>query len=239
MAARWASRVATTVNSVRFVLASASPARLAVLRSAGIEPVVRVSGVDEDAVTTSLTDPSPAELVTTLATAKAESVVAAIATELPDCVIVGCDSMLLMPRGDDPDGGDNAASGGRDIVGKPATPEIAVERWRRMGGSTGELLTGHCVVRLTAGRVEATAQEHLATTVRFAQPTDAELEAYVATGEPLRVAGGFTLDGFGGWFVDGIDGDPSSVIGISLPLTRQLLTKVGLSVSDLWQGPAS
>lgn len=205
---------------MRFVLASASPARLAVLKAAGIEPVVRVSGVDEDGVAARLGDASPAEVVTALAAAKAEAVVAEIASEEPDSVVVGCDSMLFTPQG--------------DLVGKPGTAEAAAERWKHMAGSTGELMTGHAVVRLSGGEVAARTQGHLSTTVRFSEPTDAELDAYIATKEPLAVAGGFTLDGFGGWFVEGVDGDPSSVIGISLPLTRKLLAQAGISVVSLW-----
>jgi septum formation protein len=201
------------------VLGSQSSARLNVLRSAGIDPVVRVSGVDEDAVAAALTDPRPAELVTALAEAKAHAVAAALAGELPDAVVIGCDSMLSI----------NGA-----MVGKPGTPEVARARWQEMAGKTGELLTGHVVLRLSHGVVDRTASGAETTTVRFGTPSDAELDAYLATGEPLHVAGGFTLDGMGGWFVDGIDGDPSSVIGISLPLTRRLLAEVGVSVVDLW-----
>jgi septum formation protein len=204
---------------VRLVLGSQSSARLNVLRSAGIDPVVRVSGVDEDAVAAALTDPRPAELVTALAEAKAHAVVAALAGELPDAVVIGCDSMLSING---------------TMVGKPGTPEVARTRWQEMAGKTGELLTGHVVLRLSHGVVDRTASGAETTTVRFGTPSDAELDAYLATGEPLHVAGGFTLDGMGGWFVDGIDGDPSSVIGISLPLTRRLLAEVGVSVIDLW-----
>lgn len=194
------------------VLASASPARLGVLRAAGVEPVVRVSGVDEDAVAASLVDPTPDELVAALAEAKA---LAVLPTVTEDAVVVGCDSMLLH------DG---------EVVGKPGSPEVARKRWAELAGSTGVLLTGHAVVRVD-GR-QATGTER--TTVRFGQPTERELEAYLATGEPLAVAGGFTIDGLGGWFVEGVDGVPSSVIGISLPLTRRLLGEVGVSVVDLW-----
>jgi septum formation protein len=204
---------------VRFVLASASPARLGVLRAAGIEPSVVVSGVDEDAVAASLTDPSPAELVTALAVAKAEAVLATVASTHTDAVVVGCDSMLSIAG---------------EMVGKPGEPDVARKRWAQLAGNTGELLTGHAVIRVENGQRTRQATGSHSTTVRFADPTPAEIEAYVATGEPLNVAGGFTLDGRGGWFVDGIDGDPSSVIGISLPLTRRLLAEVGLSVTDLW-----
>ncbi|MEU4801928.1 Maf family protein [Actinosynnema sp. NPDC023587] len=201
---------------MRFVLASASPARLTVLRNAGVDPVVRVSGVDEDAVAAALPDPTPGELVTALAIAKAE----AIAGDERDAVVVGCDSMLLTPDG--------------DVEGKPGTVEVARERWRRMAGRSGTLLTGHAVLRVLDGVVAERAADHQATAVRFGTPSEAELEAYLASGEPLGVAGAFTLDGRGGWFVDGIDGDPSSVIGISLPLTRRLLGRVGVEMSDIW-----
>jgi septum formation protein len=120
------------------------------------------------------------------------------------------------------------------VHGKPGTVEVARERWKKMAGTTGALLTGHAVLRLRGGRVVARAVGHETTAVRFGRPTDDELEAYLATGEPLAVAGAFTLDGMGGWFVDGIDGDPSSVIGISLPLTRKLLRQVDVKVSDIW-----
>ncbi|MFD0199560.1 MULTISPECIES: Maf family protein [Saccharothrix] len=202
---------------MRFVLASQSPARLAVLRAAGVEPVVRVSGVDEDALAASLTDPTPDELVTALATAKAEAIAR---DEDDDAVIVGCDSMLRTADG--------------EVHGKPGTVEVARERWKKMAGTTGTLLTGHAALRVRGGQVVARAVGHEATLVRFGRPTDDELEAYLATGEPLHVAGAFTLDGLGGWFVDGIDGDPSSVIGISLPLTRRLLRQVDVAVSDIW-----
>jgi septum formation protein len=205
---------------VHFVLASASPARLAVLRAAGIDPSVVVSGVDEDAVAAGLPDPSPSGLVTALALAKADAVAATVGRTHSDAVIVGCDSMLSI---------------GGEMVGKPGSPEIARSRWARMAGTTGELLTGHAVIRLDKGERGKEASGSQATTVRFADPTPAELDAYISTGEPLAVAGSFTLDGLGGWFVEGIDGDPSSVIGISLPLTRRLLAEIGVSVVDLWR----
>lgn len=204
---------------VRFVLASASPARLSVLRAAGVDPDVRVSGVDEDTLLATLPDATPAELVTALARAKADAVTAEVAAEHPDAVIVGCDSMLYI---------------GGELVGKPGEADVAVRRWQAMAGGTGELLTGHAVIRLRAGTATATASGTETTLIRFSTPSAAEINAYVTTGEPLRVAGGFTLDGRGGWFVDGIDGDPSSVIGISLPLTRRLLAEVGISVVSLW-----
>ncbi|MHA6798434.1 Maf family protein [Bounagaea algeriensis] len=205
---------------MRFVLASASPARLSVLRSAGVDPVVRVSGVDEQAVLRRVAEASPGEQVTALASAKAEAVVPAVAEEFGDAVVVGCDSMLHTRDG--------------EVVGKPGAPETAKQRWLRNAGSQATLLTGHAVVRISADRPAARAQAHRATTVRFSTPGESEVDAYIGTGEPLHVAGGFTLDGFGGWFVEGVDGDPSSVLGISLPLTRNLLAEAELSVVTLW-----
>jgi septum formation protein len=202
---------------MRLVLASASPARLGVLRAAGLDPAVRVSDVDEDALLAELAGAAPEQRVTALAAAKADRVAAA--GEHPDAVIVGCDSMLWV------DG---------ELVGKPGSAEVAQRRWAAMAGRTGELITGHAVLRVVEGRVHDRALGHATTTVRFARPTQAELAAYIGSGEPLAVAGGFTLDGLGGWFVEGIDGDPSNVIGISLPLTRRLLTRVGVTLPELW-----
>ena len=199
---------------MRLILASQSPARLNVLRSAGVEPVVRVSGVDEDALVESLDNPTPEETVVALSAAKAEAI-----EHDDECVVIGCDSMLLFEG---------------ELVGKPGTPEVARERWRRVSGKSGALITGHTVLRVSQGAVIDRASAAESTTVRFGTPTDDELEAYIASGEPLNVAGGFTIDGRGGWFIDGIDGDHSSVIGISLPLTRRLLGQVGVSVSALW-----
>jgi septum formation protein len=205
---------------VQVVLASASPARLGVLRAAGLNPLVEVSDVDEDGVLAVVRDSPPARRVAALACAKAATVGERVADVLPDAVVLGCDSMLLI------DG---------ELVGKPATVAVARRRWALMAGRTGELLTGHAVLRLSGGAVGEVAVGHAATTVRFGRPTEHELEAYLASGEPLAVAGAFTLDGLGGWFVDGIDGDPSNVIGISLPLVRRLLTDIGVSVTDLWE----
>jgi septum formation protein len=190
-----------------------------VLRGAGIEPVVRVSGVDEGALAATLTDPTPVELVTALAAAKAHAVAADIAPEHPDTVIIGCDSMLHING---------------ELVGKPGCADTALRRWQAMAGGTGELITGHAVVRLDQGVRTATASGAQSTVIWFGTPSVEEIEAYVDTREPLEVAGGFTLDGLGGWFVEGIDGDPSSVIGISLPLTRRLLAEVGVPVVSLW-----
>jgi len=204
---------------VQLVLASQSAARLQVLRGAGIEPVQYVSGVDEDALAASLPGASPEQLVAALAEAKARRVAEAVAGDHPESVIIGCDSML--------------AHAGM-LVGKPGSPERARERWVMMGGGTGVLLTGHAVLRIQGGALGGLASGTAQTTIRFGTPSPAEIDAYITTGEPMVVAGGFTLDGYGGWFVDGVDGDPSSVIGISLPLTRRLLVEIGVSVVDLW-----
>ncbi|MDQ7803831.1 nucleoside triphosphate pyrophosphatase [Amycolatopsis sp. A133] len=209
---------------MQFVLASQSPARLATLRSAGLDPAVFVSGVDEDAVAASLTDPSPSELVAALAAAKAEAVVDQVAAAHPDAVVVACDSMLSIHG---------------QMVGKPGSPDVARSRWAAMAGTSGELLTGHAVVRLEGGTRTKESSGWESTTVRFGTPSPAEIDAYIATGEPLNVAGGFTIDGLGGWFVEGLVGGHTSVIGISLPLTRRLLAEVGVSVVDLWRRPAS
>jgi septum formation protein len=204
---------------VILVLASASPARLSVLRAAGLDPLVEVADVDEPALLAANPDTAPGAKVTGLAGAKATTIARRIADAHPDAVVIGCDSMLLI------DG---------ELVGKPADVEEARKRWSAMAGHAGELVTGHTVLRMADGEIDQVAEGHAVTAVRFARPTAAELEAYLATGEPLAVAGAFTLDGLGGWFVDGIDGDPSNVIGISLPLTRRLLAAVGVSVTDLW-----
>ncbi|MEU4342518.1 nucleoside triphosphate pyrophosphatase [Nocardia sp. NPDC023852] len=204
----------------RLVLASASPARREVLRSAGIDPIVRVSDVDEDAVARALPQGTAPQLVVVeLARAKAAAVAADISEFATDCVVVACDSMLLI------DG---------ELQGKPHTPEVARARWGAMAGRSADLVTGHCVLRLLNGQVTTEAIDHSSTTVHFAKPEPDELDAYIATGEPLQVAGAFTLDGLGGWFVDRIDGDPSSVIGIGLPLLRRLLDDVGVGVTQLW-----
>ena len=193
------------------VLASASPARLAVLRSAGLDPEVAVSGVDEDAFTAA----TPAELAGLLAQAKA----AAVAAGRADGLVIGCDSLLDLD--------------GRPL-GKPASAAEAVARWREMSGRTGTLVTGHCVINAATGQQAAAVA---ATRVRFGAPSPQEIAAYVASGEPLAVAGAFTLDGRGGWFVDGIDGDHGTVLGVSLPLLRRLLGDLGVSVTSLWTDP--
>ena len=194
------------------VLASASSARLAVLRAAGLEPEVVVSGVDETAFSAG----PPAELAGQLAQAKAAAVAADLPDRLAGALVIGCDSLL------DLDG---------RALGKPASAEEAAARWREMSGRSGTLVTGHCVIDAATGRQAAAVA---ATTVRFGTPSEQQIAAYVASGEPLVVAGAFTLDGRGGWFVDGIDGDHGNVLGISLPLLRRLLADLAFDVTELW-----
>lgn len=206
----------------RVVLGSASSGRLRVLRSAGIDPMVVVSGVDEDAIVERFgSGADPGAVVTALAEAKADEVRRGLdAAVTADCVVIGCDSMLFV------DG---------ELCGKPGSPEAARLRWATMAGRSGRLFTGHCVIRVRDGEVLHAASAAEETTVRFGVPTEAELQAYIASGEPLGVAGAFTLDGLGGWFIDGIDGDPSNVVGLGLAVTRRLLETVGLAIGELWQ----
>ena len=201
------------------VLASASPARLALLRAAGIEPTVIVSDVDEDAVTAEIGDDEPEVLVAALARAKAEAVVDRLDRPVTPTVVLGCDSLFSFD--------------GR-TWGKPADAAEAVARIRSMREREGVLHTGHHLIDARDRRfVHAVAS----TVVRFGPMTDGEVDAYVASGEPLRVAGSFTLDGRSAPFVDGIDGDPGNVIGVSLPLLRSLLAQVGVAITDLWAAP--
>jgi septum formation protein len=196
-----------------FVLASASPARLRTLRAAGLEPEVIVSGVDESNVESA----SAAALCATLARLKAEAVVNRLRQHgRSDAIVLGCDSLLEFD--------------GR-ILGKPADAQEATARWREMRGRSGVLHTGHCLVRVEDGDI---AEAVASTTVWFADVTDQEIATYVGTGEPMQVAGAFTIDGLGGWFVERIDGDAGNVIGVSLPVLRGLLTKLGVGVADLW-----
>ncbi|HEX8487387.1 MAG TPA: Maf family protein [Propionibacteriaceae bacterium] len=222
----------------RLVLASASPARLSTLRHAGLRPEVIVSGVDESG----LSHLAPPEVARRLAILKAE----AVAARLPDApagasplgaeplgaeplgaaalpvvtIVIGCDSVLGL------DG---------HVFGKPGTPEVARQRWRSMRGRTGVLHTGHHVI-VRRGQQTVTRTEVAATTVHFADLSDAEIDAYVATGEPLEVAGAFTVDGLGGAFVSRLEGDHHNVVGISLPLLRVMLGELHIRWTDLWTG---
>ena len=269
------------------ILASQSSGRLATLRAAGVEPIVRVSDVDEPAVLAALArerrtagdpDPSGAQQVQALARAKALAVAGTFKADPPGPGPVEAGAPKAGPAGaGSPGTGPLGASspktdpleagsrgvgrpgpggrdaGGRDagamgagafvvgcdsmleidgrIVGKPGDPETAVERWRSMRGAAGILHTGHTLVRLLDG---ATAEGVSSTVVHFARPSDAEIEAYVATGEPLWCAGAFTIDGLGGAFVEGVEGDPHGVVGLSLPLLRRLVIELGGSWTDLW-----
>jgi septum formation protein len=196
------------------VLASASPARLATLRSAGVEPVVIVSGVDES----QLAGLPPAELALGLAELKCAAV--AGRDDVPaGALVLGCDSVLEL------DG---------EALGKPADADEATRRWRAMRGRSGVLRTGHCLRDATSGQVAAATAS---TTVHFADVDDDEVAAYVATGEPLHVAGAFTIDGLAGAFVTGIEGDHHNVVGVSLPLLRELAAELGHSWTSLWAAP--
>jgi septum formation protein len=239
------SRVMTT--TLRLVLASQSPARLRLLRAAGFAPEAIVSGVDEEAFEAG----TPAELALVLAQAKARTVAERVAAQEAEAaesagtagtadtagsagaegaadagagvrtLVIGCDSVL------DFDG---------EACGKPGTAAAAAARWKAIRGREGVLVTGHCLIDLGSGR-EATGLAP--TLVRFSDITDEEIDAYVATGEPLNVAGAFTIDGIGASFVESIAGDASNVVGLSLPLLRLLLGELGYSVPQLWTAPSA
>ena len=194
----------------RLVLASASSGRLAVLRAAGLDPEVVVSGVDEDDVVA-----PPAALSLELAQRKAVAVAGSLSGGR--ALVVGCDSVLEL---------DGLG------LGKPATPAEALERWQAMAGHTGVLHTGHCVVDTASG---AQVSRVGSTVVHFGEPDETELAAYVASGEPLRLAGAFSIDGLAGPVVEGIEGDHGNVIGLSLPLLRRLLADLGVRITDLWR----
>ena len=196
---------------MRVVLASQSPARLMTLRSAGIEPEVIVSGVDEDQITTT----DAGNLAAALAQLKCRAVAAQVDA---DALVIGCDSVLAFEG---------------EIFGKPGGPAEAAGRWRRMRGRSGVLHTGHCVRRGDREFIETAS-----TVVHFAAVSDAEIDAYVATGEPLHVAGAFTIDGLGGAFITGIEGDHHNVVGLSLPLLRDLVGDLGIRWTDLWNRPS-
>ncbi len=191
---------------IRFVLASASPARLATLRAAGVDPEVIVSGFDEDSIRAS----TVAALVEKLARIKATTVRESISGP---ALVLGCDSMLEF------DG---------EALGKPPSADDAVARWRRMRGKQGVLWTGHCLLDGERSEIEVGS-----TIVNFADVTDDEIASYVATGEPSQVAGAFTIDGLGGWFVESIVGDHHNVVGLSLPALRRMLQALGYSLAAI------
>ncbi len=204
------------------ILASASPARLATLRAAGVEPEVVVSAVDEAALLAAAGIDDPEQVPLFLARAKAEDVAAGAGS---GALVLGCDSVLDL---------DGVA------LGKPADAEDAVNRWKAMRGRSGVLRSGHWLIDGrdpgdggSNGSVGATS----GTVVHFADVSDAEIAAYVATGEPLQVAGAFTIDGLGGAFVTGIEGDHHGVVGVSLPLLRDLLDQLGVPWTTLWSRP--
>lgn len=195
---------------MRLVLASQSPSRRMLLEQGGVTPVLRPAHIDEDAVIASLHGVDAATTVSTLARAKAETAIA----EFPDDVVVGCDSMLLL------DG---------ELLGKPHTVEATIERWKAQRGKVAQLLTGHAVWFGGEWVVDT-----VATTIRFGDVSDADIQAYAESGQPLECAGAFTLEALGSWFIDSIDGDPTSVIGLSMPLLRRCLYRFGLNASDFW-----
>ncbi|GAA2367636.1 Maf family protein [Dactylosporangium salmoneum] len=193
-----------------FILASASPARRRLLTHAGIDPQVVVSGVDESVIEAG----DAATLAGTLAALKARAVLASVTTT--DALVLGCDSVLAF------DG---------EILGKPGSAGEATARWKAMRGRSGVLHTGHCLIDVATGEA---AEAVVATTVHFAEPDDDEIAAYVASGEPLEVAGAFTIDGLGGAFVAGIEGDHTNVVGLSVPTLRLLLARLGVPITSLW-----
>lgn len=197
---------------MRFILASKSPSRLELLRRCGLNPEVRASLIDES----SITESQPARLALRLAEAKGGAVAKQV---IGDSIVVACDSVLEFEG---------------KARGKPRTPEAALEQWRRIRGRQGVLHTGHFVLVRSGGQTRS-ALRTASTVVKFADVTDEEITAYVASEEPLWVAGGFTIDGLGSAFVTGIEGDPHNVVGISLPLLRQILMDLGVDWPSLWR----
>lgn len=209
------------------ILASSSPSRLSVLRSAGVEPTIEPPGVDEDAIMRTMRDQSPEDQVCALAHAKAIAIASRHLTSVhpggdnsTPRVVIGADSMLYL------DG---------ELQGKPHTVEETIRRWTNQRGKTARLITGHCIINLdTTATDEDTFLRAVSTTVHYAHASDADIRAYANSGEPLNCAGAFTLEAMGGWFIDRIEGDPSSVIGLSLPLVREALYSFGYEVSEFW-----
>ncbi|KAA9085066.1 Maf family protein [Microbacterium radiodurans] len=215
---------------MRVCLASTSPARLMLLRQAGIEPITRPPQVDEDAAIAAIESAEsrtlpPAEHVLVLARRKAADVASTLAAAEPgfDGIVIGGDSMFAF---------------GGAVLGKPLTPDVATDRWHRMRGGTGILHSGHSVFRLSPGAEPREAFAVAEAAVTFADDiTDAEIAAYVASGEPLQVAGAFTVDSLGGAFITRVEGDPSTVVGMSLSTLRRLVADLGVAWTDLWNRP--
>jgi septum formation protein len=194
----------------KLLLASTSPARKRLLNDAGIVFETRSPGVDEDALVEAVRPPTIQDMTLLLARAKAEAVTF-------DGLVLGCDSALLL------DG---------EMLGKPHLPEVAIARWQKMRGQTGILCSGHWLVDGETGEATGKVTQ---TTVKFANLTDEQIHKYVATGEPLQVAGAFTIDGIGGAFVERIEGDYHTVVGLSLVALRELVTELGHDYQSLWR----
>jgi len=203
---------------VRLYLASTSPARLATLRAVGIEPTAIPSHVDEESAVAAAGTLTPGEMVMLLARLKAEAVAETGTT---------FDGLIL--------GGDSAFELDGQIYGKPHLPEVARERWRAQRGRTGVLHSGHWLIDARGGIVGRSLGAAASARVHFADDiTDDEIDAYIATGEPLEVAGAFTIDSKGAGFITGVDGDPHAVVGLSVPLLRTLVRSLGIEWTDLW-----
>ena len=200
---------------MRLYLASTSPARLATLRAAGIEPIVVPSEVDEEAAVAAASPIGPEHMVQLLARLKAEAVLG------PDV-----DGIVL--------GGDSAFELDGVAYGKPHLPEVARERWQQQRGREGVLHSGHWVVDHRGGTVRAAVGAVASSSVRFADVTDDEIDAYIATGEPLEVAGAFTIDSLGAAFITEVRGDPHAVVGLSVSTVRGLLLDLGIAWPALW-----
>lgn len=205
----------------RVVLASTSPARLTLLRAGGIEPETIAPAVDEDEVTAVATAQglikSTEDMVLLLARAKAEAVLHR--PETAGAIVIGCDSSLQFQG---------------ESLGKPHLPEVAIKRWQSLRGHSGKLYSGHWVIDNRDPQNPRAVGRASNSVVHFADLSDTEIEAYVATGEPLKVAGAFTIDGLGGAFLKGIEGDPHTVIGLSLPTLRELVIELGIEYPSLW-----
>jgi septum formation protein len=204
---------------LQFVLASASPARRRLLQGIGINPLVQPSAFDEDSIALQ----APQALVESLARHKAQTVVQQLPQHGLEALVLGCDSVLAL---------------GGQIYGKPDTPEIAIARWQQMRGQVGELYTGHALIRVGGQAAPTPLVRSQVTRVHFAMISDRQIRAYVATGEPMQCAGCFALEGKGGALVEKIDGCYSNVIGLSLPLLRQMFTEIGVEITEFWNSPS-